>query len=105
MLSRIEPVVQGKASREIDLTERMRFFEAYALIAGTSALETLTGLISTGGMFRRKESPEVRACAALALGRLRSAEARALLEKHREDKDLVVRNAVSRALREAGGGR
>ena len=36
-------------------------------------------------------------------GWLRSAEARELLLKHREDKDLVVRNAVSRALREGGG--
>lgn len=101
-LRRIEPVVQGKLTREIDLTERMRFFEAYALIAGAGALEPLAGMLSAGGLFRRKESPEVRACAALAIGRLRSPEARELLQKYREDKELVVRNAVSRALRETG---
>jgi hypothetical protein len=104
VLKKVEPVIQGKAGRDIDLTERMRFFEAYAMISGASALETLTGLMSSGGMFKRKESPEVRACAALALGRLRSAEAREVLQKHKDDKDLVVRNAVSRALRDGGSG-
>jgi len=102
-LSRIEPVVQGKTTREIDLTERMRFFEAYATISGSSALETLAGLLAPGSLFRRKESAEVRACAALAIGRLRSAEAREVLQRYRDDKDLVVRNAVSRAIRESGG--
>jgi len=101
-LRRVEPVVQGKVPREIDLTERMRFFEAYALIAGPGALETLAGMLSAGGLFRRKEPPEVRACAALAMGRVRTDEARELLQRYREDKELVVRNAVSRALREAG---
>ncbi|HWA15233.1 MAG TPA: HEAT repeat domain-containing protein [Gemmatimonadales bacterium] len=103
VLKKVEPVIQGKAGKDIDLTERMRFFEAYAMISGASALDTLAGLLSSGGMFKRKESPEVRACAALALGRLRSAEARELLQKHKDDKDLVVRNAVSRALRDGGG--
>ena len=101
-LRRVEPVVQGKLPRAIDLTERMRFFEAYALIAGPSALEALAGMISPGGLFRRKEPTDVRACAAFALGRLRSAEARAVLEKYKDDKELVVRTAVNRALREGG---
>jgi hypothetical protein len=101
-LRRVEPVVQGKMPREIDLTERMRFFEAYAMIAGPGALETLAAMLSAGGLFRRKEPPEVRACAALAMGRVRTDEARELLQRYREDKELVVRNAVSRALREAG---
>ncbi|MBK8005755.1 MAG: HEAT repeat domain-containing protein [Gemmatimonadetes bacterium] len=101
-LRRVEPVVQGKLPRAIDLTERMRFFEAYALIAGPSALESLAAMISPGGLFRRKEPTDVRACAAFALGRLRTAEARAVLEKYKDDKELVVRTAVNRALREGG---
>lgn len=101
-LKRIEPVVVGKLAREIDLTERMRFFEAFAQIAGPVALESLAAMLSAGGLFKRKETPEVRACAALAIGRLKTPEARELLEKYRDDKELVVRNAVSRALREAG---
>jgi hypothetical protein len=100
-LRRIEPVVLGKKlQREIDLTERMRFFEAYALIARDGALETLSGLMSPGALFKRKESPEVRACAALAIGKIHTQESRDLLQRSANDKDLVVRNAVSRALRE-----
>ncbi|MEO8139762.1 MAG: HEAT repeat domain-containing protein [Gemmatimonadota bacterium] len=102
VLRRIEPVVHGKQQREIDLTERMRFFEAYAMIAGPASLESLAAMLSSGGLFRRKETPEVRACAALAIGRLKTPDARDLLQRYREDKELVVRNAVSRALREAG---
>jgi HEAT repeat protein len=37
-----------------------------------------------------------------AVGRIRSPESRAALQKAAEDKDLVVRNAVSRALRGLG---
>jgi HEAT repeat protein len=38
----------------------------------------------------------------VALGRIKTAEARDLLQRAAEDKELVVRNAVNRALREAG---
>jgi hypothetical protein len=100
-LRRVEPVVQGKLQRPIDLTERMAFFEAYALIAGPSALDPLTAMLIPGGMFKHKEPPETRACAALALGKLRTPEAREVLQRAAGDKELVVRNAVSRALREA----
>jgi HEAT repeat protein len=37
----------------------------------------------------------------MALGKIRSPEARELLQKVVEDKDLVVRNAANRALRES----
>ena len=43
----------------------------------------------------------MRACAAMALGRMRTHEAREVLERAAADKELVVRNAVNRALREA----
>jgi len=99
-LRHLEPVVQGRAERPLDLTERMRVFEAYAQIAGPPALPALAALLSPGGLFRRKEPAEVRACAALAIGRLHTPEARELLLRHRDDKDLVVRTAVGRALRE-----
>ena len=54
------------------------------------------------GLLRMKEPPEVRACAALALGRIGTAEAREVLSGAQEDKELVVRNAVRQALREGG---
>jgi hypothetical protein len=99
-LRRIEAVVLGKAIKEMDLTEKMAFFEAYGSIAGASALKPLSALLLERGLLRMKEPPETRACAAIALGRLKTPEARDVLQRAMEDKELVVRNAVNRALRE-----
>ncbi len=100
-LRRVEAVVVGKAGRDMDLTEKMAFFEAYGAIAGTSALKPLTAILLERGLIKMKEPPETRACAAMALGKIKSPEVRDILTRAAEDKDLVVRNAVSRALREA----
>jgi HEAT repeat protein len=100
-LRRVEAVVLGKAVKDMDLTEKMAFFEAYGSIAGVNALKPLTALLLERGLLRMKEPPETRACAAMALGRLKTPEARDVLQRAVEDKELVVRNAVNRALREA----
>jgi HEAT repeat protein len=100
-LKRVESVVLGKSVRDMDLTEKMAFFEAYGAIAGVSALKSLSSILLQRGLLKMKEPPEVRACAAMALGRIKTAESREALQKAVEDKDLVVRNAVNRALREA----
>jgi hypothetical protein len=99
---RVEAIVLGKAVKEMDLTEKMAFFEAYGAIAGASGLKPLSALLLPRGMLRMKESSEVRACAAIAIGKIRTPEAREVLQRAADDKDLVVRNAVSRALRETG---
>jgi len=52
------------------------------------------------GLLGRREDPETRACAAMPLGKIRGPEARAVLERAAQDKEPMVRNAVSRALRE-----
>ncbi len=100
-LRRVEAVVLGKAIKDMDLTEKMAFFEAYGSIAGANALKPLSALLLERGLLRMKEPPETRACAAIALGRLKTAEAREVLQRAQDDKELVVRNAVNRALREA----
>jgi hypothetical protein len=100
-LRRVENVVLGKTLKEMDLTEKMAFFEAYSAIAGSAAVKPLSSILLDRGLLRMKERPEVRACAAMALGKLKLAEAREVLQRASEDKELVVRNAVSRALREA----
>jgi HEAT repeat protein len=99
-LKRVETVVLGKAVKEMDLTEKMAFFEAYGTIAGPNGIKPLSGLLLPRGLLKLKESSETRACAAMALGRMRTAEAREILARVADDKDLVVRNAVNRALRE-----
>jgi len=82
---------------------KMAYFEAYGSLAGVTGIPVLEKmLLGKGGLLSRKEDPETRACAAMALGRIRSPEARAILDKAAQDKEPLVRNAVSRALREVG---
>jgi HEAT repeat protein len=98
-LRRVEEVVQGKGRRDLDFNERRAFFEAYGAIAGAGGLGALRDLLMRRGFFRRKQSPDVRMCAALGLGRIGTADARAVLESVAEDGDRQVRNAVVAALR------
>jgi HEAT repeat protein len=100
-LSRIQGVVLGKTVKQMDLTEKMAFFEAYGAIAGVNGLKALSNILLQRGLLKMKAPPEIRACAAMALGRIKTAESRELLHRAADDKELVVRNAVSRALREA----
>jgi HEAT repeat protein len=100
-LRRVEAVVLGKSPKGIDLTEKMAFFEAYGAIAGAGGLKVLSTILLQRGLLKMKEPPETRACAAMALGRIKTAEARDLLQRAAEDKELVVRKAVNRALRSA----
>ena len=85
----------------MDLTEKMAFFEAYGAIAGPTGLKPLTAILQPRGLLKIKEPPETRACAVMAIGRIKTPEAREILQRTADDKELVVRNAVSRALREA----
>jgi HEAT repeat protein len=101
-LKRVEAVVLGKGVKDMDLTEKMAFFEAYGSIAGAAGLKALSGILLPRGLLKFKESPETRACAAIAIGKIRTPEAREVLNRMTEEKDLVVRNAVNRALRESG---
>ncbi len=101
-LRRVETVVAGKHVKELDLTEKMAFFEAYGAIAGGPGLQQLEGMLLGRGLIGYRYPPETRACAAMAIAKIRTAEARALLQRAADDKELVVRSAVSRALREAG---
>lgn len=101
-LSKIEQVVTGKALRRADLTERQVFFEAFGLLAGKAGVELLRPMLSGKGLLRRREDPETRACAAMALGKIGSAEAQSALESLKGEKDPLVKNAINRALRGAG---
>ena len=99
---RVEAAVTGAKLKNADLTEKMAFYEAYGTLAGPKGIPVLGKILITKGLLARKEDPETRACAAMALGKIRTPEARAVLEKASQDKEALVRNAVSRALREVG---
>lgn len=99
VLSRIEARVKGKALRGCDLTEKMAFFEAYGAMCGDGGVPFLDDLLNGKGMFGKREEPEIRACAAIALGRVGSRKAKDALQRAAGEKDIVVRNAITRAQR------
>jgi HEAT repeat protein len=98
-LAKVTAAVQGKSVRAADLTEKMAFFEAYGALVGEPGVAALDAMLNSGGFLKRKEEPETRACAALALGRIGTPSARQALERASGSKEALVRNAVSRALR------
>jgi HEAT repeat protein len=102
VLARLENVVKGKRVREADLTEKMAFFEGYGSLCGDAGIDHLDSVLNGKGFLGRREDSETRACAAIALGRVGSPKAIATLRKAAMEKDVVVRNAVSRALRSPG---
>ncbi|HEY9448516.1 MAG TPA: HEAT repeat domain-containing protein [Gemmatimonadaceae bacterium] len=100
-LPKVEAVVTGRGVREADLTEKMAYFETYGLLAGNDGVEHLAGLLSGRSLLlRRRVDPELRACAAMALGKIGSPTALAALRGAASDKDVRVRSAINRALRE-----
>src|SRR5438105_3164765 len=99
---RVEAIVSGSKLRNADLTEKMAFFEAYGALVGAKGIAALDKLLVAKGLLGKREDPETRACAAMALGKIRTPEARAVLERAAQDKEPLVRNAVTRALREVG---
>jgi HEAT repeat protein len=102
---RIEAAVLNNKLKDADLTEKMTFYEAYGAMAGAAGVAVLEKiLVAKGGLLARKEDPETRACAAMALGKIRLPVAREILQKCAQDKEPLVRNAVNRALREVGTG-
>lgn len=100
--ARLERIVSGKEIREADISEKIAVFEAYGRVAAEQAVPLLDKLLNGKGFLGKREPAEVRAAAALALGRIDASEAvRALKSAARED-DPVVRSAVNRAMRHEG---
>jgi len=100
-LARLEAAVKGRGVREADLSEKMAIFEAYGSLCGDAGVATLDGMLNGKSLFGPKSDGELRACAAMALGKVATPTAQAALQKAANEKDVVVRNAVSRALRGA----
>lgn len=99
-MQKVQNIITGGSTREMDRTERIALFEYYGSIAGDAGVSVLDPILTAkSGMFAKKEDPELRACAAVALGRINTDASRASLQKSANDKDVVVRNAVSRALK------
>jgi HEAT repeat protein len=98
-LQRVEGAIKGRQIRDADLTEKMALYEAYGALAGEAGIQFLDGVLNGKGLFGKKEDSEIRACAAMALGRIGSDRALSSLQKASGEKDVIVRNAINRAFR------
>lgn len=98
-LPKLEAAVKGRALRTADLTEKMAVFDAYGALCGDGGVPLLDGLLNERGLLGRREDPELRACAAMALGRIGTEAALTALRRAAGDQNIVVRSAVNRAIR------
>jgi HEAT repeat protein len=99
MLPKLEAMVKGRAMRDANLTEKMVVFEAYGGMCGDEGVAALDAMLHGKSLFGRREDSELRACAAVALGRVNTPRAQEVLRRASSEKDVIVRNAVNRALR------
>jgi hypothetical protein len=99
-LPRVEAVVQGKSVKGADLTEKMAYFEAYGALARDAGIPPLDKILNGRSFIGRRPAPELRACAARALGIIGSANALECLRRATSDRDPMVRSAINRAMRE-----
>lgn len=96
---RLEEILGGKEIRAADITEKVAFFEAYGTVAQERAVDMLDKLLNAKGFLGKREPSELRAAAALGLGKAGGPAATAALRKAASEEDPVVRSAVNRALR------
>lgn len=99
----LEAAISSKRLRAADTTEKIAFFEAYGRLAGGEGIALLDRMLNGRSWLGRWEDPELRACAALGLGRVRHPSAHKALSTASSDVDPVVRSAVARALRKDVG--
>ncbi|MGI8497247.1 MAG: HEAT repeat domain-containing protein [Gemmatimonadaceae bacterium] len=98
-LPKLHDVLFSKTLRDTDLSEKMVVFEAYSGLAGESGIPVLAGMLNGRRLIGRREGGEIRACAAYALGRIKSEAAVEELRRSSADKDALVKSAVNKALR------
>ncbi len=96
---KIQEILRSKELRESNLSEKMAFFEAYGELCGDEGVSFLDGILNARRLFGRRGNPELRACAAMALGKAGTQRAIEALQRAGADADPLVRNAVSRAVR------
>ncbi|HEX2721971.1 MAG TPA: HEAT repeat domain-containing protein [Gemmatimonadaceae bacterium] len=95
----IEAHLRSRQLREGSLSEKMAFFETYGSLSGDSGVPLLADILNSRRILGAREDGEVRACAAMALGKIGTPLAMQALQKALADRDVMVRNAVSRAVR------
>lgn len=95
----LKAIIRGRGIRFADLTEQIAVFEAFGNAAVDEDVAALDRILN-GRRLLGRESPEIRSCAAMALGRIGSVNARTALLTASKDDNPLVRNAVTKALAE-----
>jgi hypothetical protein len=99
-LARATQLLKARELKDLDRTERVAIFELFGSVCGDGGVPLLDELLNgKGGLFNRKEDPDIRACAALALGKVGTQRSQAALQKAMGEKDVIVRTAVNRSLK------
>lgn len=98
-LPRLLDVIRRKEMRAFDLGEKMSLFETFGSMCGNEGVGELDSILNARGFLGPKENPETRACAARALGLIGTPAAMNALQRAADARDVVVRNAVARAMR------
>jgi HEAT repeat protein len=100
LVRRLEDLLFDGTERDWERSERRAFFEAYGALAGEPAIARLRVLLEPRGLFRRRHPPDTRACALFALAKIRTFDARLLIDRSTGDKEPVVRSAANAVLRD-----
>ena len=98
-LPRLADQLRRKDTRNADLGEKMALFEAFGSLCGDAGVRDLDSLLNSRGLLGARENAEIRACAARALGMIGTGMAMSALQRASDTRDVVVRNAVARAMR------
>jgi HEAT repeat protein len=96
---RIEAQLRKRELREGSLAEKMAFFESYGTLCADTGVAFLGKVLNQRRFLGTREPSELRACAAVALGKVGTTLALEALQRSRNDRDVIVRNAVSKAVR------
>jgi HEAT repeat protein len=95
-------IVRGKTIRGADVGEKVAVFEAFGAVAGEDGIDLLDDLLNGKSFLGKREPSEVRAAAALGLGRIGTPAAKDAIRKALDDDDPVVRSNANRAFRKEG---
>ena len=98
--SKVAALIFDTKNTELERSERRALYEAWAGLVGPPGIAKLQDVLEPRGLFRRTGPAEDRACAIYALARIRTFEARLLVDQFTSDKEAIVRSAANAVLRE-----
>ena len=96
---RLESYITGREIQKSDLTEQRAFFEAYARAVGEEGTRLLNRMLNGRRFLWFRFPPQLRACAARALGLVGGSDAENALNRGERDRDAMVLSAIHTARR------